>query len=860
MSLDLLSSELYGRDNTQNVLSYIENEILFRQFNNIEPTIEAITPTCNIDNTKLLLWASIFAESSCKEHKESAILIIHYLMLVQEETSIKSAAMIVLSRLGLEPAIDMSIKKQYIENDYESSLPFSYKSELYVNNILRFFVIKNGKCVHLNPFQSEFIDSISKKKYISVSAPTSAGKSYIISRWIELLIMRSDKALRVAYIVPTRALIQQVQLDLQELFSGMQNQLKITSSPVVQINPDQSVIYVLTQERLHMLQNLRDEEVYLDLVVIDEAHKISDGNWGILLEQVISIVIKSCADSKGFNTKIVFLSPLTENPEVLLTGLDLMESIAIKSTFVTVNQKLLWLRQHPDYPKKWSFYKISGDNESFIGNLNLSVRPGNSKVKKLACVAYDLAGFTDGNLVYVNGAADAEKTAGYIADFLTEDISLNPEIKELCDLVKNTIHKDYVLRMTLKKGVGFHYGNMPLLIRNEIERLFKRGVIKFLVCTSTLIEGVNLPAKNIFLNQPQKGKDTPLNEMDFWNLAGRAGRLGKEFQGNIICLEPEVWSAPKKRNLYKIEKASFRVFNNANHLTRYIINNDLSDVFTEDEGDQALGMLITEFLRDGTLTDLMTRSEINLDNTNELERLVASVLDKNCLPEFILKRNPSISPERMANLYTYFKEKTSQEGVDYLIPILPESDNAYVSYIKLISRIHRELLGKKARRVPYFSMLVIKWMKGHSLARIISSQVKYYKDQEAKGKDVPKLPAIIRDTMRDIDKYVRFEFLKYINCYIDVLKFFLLEEGENQLIEDIPDIGMWLEFGVSKQTELSLISMGFSRTSAILISEKIIFDDFSEDKVVSWILEHNIDQLELSEIVIAEINKIIHNI
>lgn len=56
---------------------------------------------------------------------------------------------------------------------------------------------------------------------------------------------------------------------------------------------------------------------------------------------------------------------------------------------------------------------------------------------------------------------------------------------------------------------------MPLLIRTEIERLFSEGFIRYLICTSTLLEGVNLPAKSIIIRNPRRGKGNPLNANDF---------------------------------------------------------------------------------------------------------------------------------------------------------------------------------------------------------------------------------------------------------------------------------------------------------------------------------------------------------
>ncbi|WP_244486618.1 helicase-related protein [Aureimonas sp. Leaf324] len=100
------------------------------------------------------------------------------------------------------------------------------------------------------------------------------------------------------------------------------------------------------------------------------------------------------------------------------------------------------------------------------------------------------------------------------------------------------MHPEFLLASLVVLGVAFHFGNMPSLLRLEIERLFRAGKIRFLVCASTLIEGVNLSCRTIVVRGPRKGKGHPMEPHDFWNLAGRAGRWGDEFQGNIICIDP----------------------------------------------------------------------------------------------------------------------------------------------------------------------------------------------------------------------------------------------------------------------------------------------------------------------------------
>ena len=101
------------------------------------------------------------------------------------------------------------------------------------------------------------------------------------------------------------------------------------------------------------------------------------------------------------------------------------------------------------------------------------------------------------NIVYCNTIDD---TIDYALGFSRKlPIKTNDEIEGLIKLTKTFVHKDYYLIDCLRHGVAFHFGRLPQRIREQVESLFSKGLIDYVFCTSTLLEGVNLPAKNIFI-------------------------------------------------------------------------------------------------------------------------------------------------------------------------------------------------------------------------------------------------------------------------------------------------------------------------------------------------------------------------
>jgi replicative superfamily II helicase len=140
------------------------------------------------------------------------------------------------------------------------------------------------------------------------------------------------------------------------------------------------------------------------------------------------------------------------------------------------------------------------------------------------------------NIVYCNSPGETVERALRFSK-LQETVADSKEVKSLISFLNDYVHKDYYLIECLKKGVAYHHGRMPQKVRNKVEELFskKESALTHIFCTSTLLEGVNLPAKNIFVVNDSRGLGQ-FKKIDFENLIGRAGRLTKEFSGNVICI------------------------------------------------------------------------------------------------------------------------------------------------------------------------------------------------------------------------------------------------------------------------------------------------------------------------------------
>ncbi len=119
----------------------------------------------------------------------------------------------------------------------------------------------------------------------------------------------------------------------------------------------------------------------------------------------------------------------------------------------------------------------------------------------------------------------------------------NP-VLESYDLAKEWLGDDHSLTRGLHYGVGLHYGPLPDPVRQAVEDDFREGKITILVSTNTLGQGVNLPVKTAIIyslertypdpENKKKMKTSQVKKRDFWNICGRAGRAGKETEGQIV--------------------------------------------------------------------------------------------------------------------------------------------------------------------------------------------------------------------------------------------------------------------------------------------------------------------------------------
>ena len=719
------------------------------------------------------------------------------------------------------------------------------------------------RIVTLTDFQRRLWNALQSGRSVTVTAPTSAGKTYALQYFLGSQLATRANFFGL-YIFPTRSLIHQVSTSLRRI--GRQLTGREFSIMTIPQSPAEggikSGIYVLTQERLQILFETVPD-VSFSLVVVDEAQTVASDSRGIILQTVLDRLRQSNPE-----TQFLFSSPTVANPDVFssLFGIALAEQIdEVESP---VAQNLIFLNVDPTIRTLVHIEARLLDRRETIGSTRVGIELL-APAQRLAALSWHF-GREDQNLVYVGSQAASEEVAGMISELrqpgaVEQPDEVKRELEELSKFLREHIHRQYLLADTVSNGVAFHYGQMPSVVRQSIEDYFDEGLLRYIVSTSTLLHGINLPAKNLFLLDPTKGGEWPSRDADaisgpeFWNLAGRAGRLTREFEGNVFIINQDTWrSNPFEQSRRQPVRAALdeHIKDKKSALLEFMANTEHGS--GNEQGMESTFVRLFNESRRGTLDATLSRIYAD-DKTavEEVKRAVEAAVGVVKVPAAVTERHITVSVYRQQEMYDYLLENISKKGVTAYIPPHPLSgwNSAYPNMLRLLKRVHNQFqhLPKADKSHTYFAGLALRWMRGDSLPELITSAFNHKRKSQKKE---PSIATVIRGVMSDIETDLRFRYVKFLGCYIDILRLALKDTGNDGYVASIPSIPLYLELGASSRTMVSLISMGLSRTTAGIIAGKAVDPGMNQYEAENWLLSQNLEGLGISGICIREVEKL----
>ncbi|UII32156.1 DEAD/DEAH box helicase [Fulvivirga ulvae] len=508
--------------------------------------------------------------------------------------------------------------------------------EIFVGN--RKFLVTN--------FQKSVWDKFDMVKLLGVSAPTSAGKSFIILlKCIDLILKNGGS---IIYIVPTLSLVAQVSADFNSQLKAFQlTRYKICTTYNSE-DIEQDSVYILTQEKaISAFSQTEQPFQNVAVLVVDEIQNIEkvpfegDQRAKTLYDTLIEF-------RHSTTTNLTILSgPRVEGLKQL--GVEIFDEREVDEEKTNDSPVASFTYAISKKGSSYSFNQYSDvltkPNRLTITNSNLikgygGARYQNDFIEYLSAFTNNL-GEQSRNIIFSPTTSQARNTAVQLAK-LKEPTKGFHEVDSLVNYIKETVHNDYDMCSTIPKGIVYHHGKTPSHVRAVVEHAIRNKTISNVVCTTTLMQGVNLPAQNVIMRNPdlairaEKGVKPKLTDYEIANLRGRAGRLLKDFIGRTFILEENSFErASEQAELFpEAEKMLRSGYGEKYNQFKKEIQKGLSENVVQNDNNKEYAFLMTYI-----------RQNILRHKENSFQRLMTVGID--------------IGEDRLQEIYDYLQNQLS---------------------------------------------------------------------------------------------------------------------------------------------------------------------------------------------------------
>lgn len=822
----------------------------------------AADPLSSDDVRRLLYCASVFAQTDDESMRTLAQSIALNALLIDREGLPAQDSLTLLTDLGNFPALTYAERRRLGAT--------SHLAKAVSRAVARALnaITVGDEVIALTDFQKQAWDRLSRSRALAISAPTSAGKSFLV---IEHLCRTALQAADFAavYVAPTRALLSEVYAVIKRRTEGVAG-LRVSTVPTVDAEAHPRQIFILTQERLQAL--LAISSMPFDMVVVDEAQNLSDGARGMILQECLEQAL-----TRNLNTRLVMLAPAAEGFSDVERAVGLKGLKQTTSRLPSVVQNRI-LVSCPDEPNALRLTLLTRSGPQELGVLR-GRRGFDLPASRLAAVALEL-GHSGGSLVYATGPKDAEQVALQI--FQDSPSRESPELKTLAEFIEKHIHVEYRLAALVRRGVAFHYGKMPTLLREAVEGAFKSAALNYLTCTTTLFQGVNLPARNVFIDTPTRGNGARLDAAAVWNFAGRAGRMKSDIVGNVFLIDYADWPEKPMDEFvaYRIEPSFVRTIGEETSAVLSALAGDMPRPKPRDETVSrvraAVGLMISRAAKGDVVTFLdRSLSNVSAAVRTQLSEASETAYSRINLPTTLLATNWTVDPFGLRRLYDDILAKiVAGEIIDLIPPNPHDQDRARNAYASIFMRIQRQVNCSRSTFHAVVAGIAVDWMKGQPYPAMLASAIRRETGRkkrkiaawEAKiaanpqsRKRRPK-PVDINDVIRKefelIEDLVRFVYVQLGKAYVDLLSLALKETGHEGRIKEIFNFPLALELGIATKSGWSFMELGLSRIAASALEPHFPNTSLDVQGVRAWLASTDISAFQLNPIIVDELERL----
>lgn len=408
----------------------------------------------------------------------------------------------------------------------------------------------------------------------SLQMPTGAGKTALCETLLYWHAKRAESEVAIL-LVPYRSLASELRGTVVKRLNALGISARCSYGGTVPTGDevrdlDDTRVVVATPEALSGFLGAGGEFFRrVSLVICDEGHLLDGGGRGVGLE----LLLARMRAREGGAPRFVFVSAIVPNIEEINAWLGGAADAVVRSDYRPAIAEYAVLRSngkgvgltvsldmHPHEvpPTRFSIDRFLSRGDFEWTNPTTGRRNTYSfasmKTQAIAAarkaLALGTAAVFAANKRGDQGAIGlAEELVHQLSHTLTLPAPLDFARKKGVAAVVQYLELEYgsswVGTRVVAAGAVLHHGDIPQEAREVIETLLRRGDVRFVICTNTLAEGVNLPIRTLVLYSVQRrqksGRAVNLLARDIKNLVGRAGRAGSTTKGLVICVNEAQW-------------------------------------------------------------------------------------------------------------------------------------------------------------------------------------------------------------------------------------------------------------------------------------------------------------------------------
>ncbi len=463
---------------------------------------------------------------------------------------------------------------RFIDTNIRAVLPDGYSH--FWNDLVSSLLGRTPPIWEFFPSQTSAIRSglLSSSESFSLQMPTGAGKTALCETLLYAHIRRYEGDTAVL-LVPYRSLASELRSSLVRRLNAMGISTRCVYGGTVPTGDevqglDDTRAIIATPEALSGLLSAGGGFLRrISLVICDEGHILDSGERGVGLE----LLLARMRSRENAQVRFVFVSAIVPNieeinawlggtPETVVSS-DYRPALAdfalLRASGSGVSSKVaLDLHPHEAAPPRYTIERfLTFENFQFT---NPATRRRNtygfSRLKTRAVAAARKALPLGAAAVFAANKRGDQGAVGLASELLAQlDHELDlptpiafadvQKVALAAEYLEDEYGADWVGTKLLKSGAVIHHGDIPQETREVIEDLIRQEAIRFVICTNTLAEGVNLPIRTLVLYSVQRrekvGPPHDLLIRDIKNLVGRVGRAGVTTKGLVICVNEQQW-------------------------------------------------------------------------------------------------------------------------------------------------------------------------------------------------------------------------------------------------------------------------------------------------------------------------------